>query len=178
MLVPVERIETSILFVRGHKVILDSDLAELYGVEIRVLNQSVKRNAKRFPPDFMFQLDEAEYADCEALRSQFVILKGGRGQHRKFAPFAFTEQGVAMLSSVLNSDRAIEVNIQIMRTFVKLREMIASNAELARRLEELEQKYDAQFSVVFDAIRKMMTPTTKPNKSIGFQVEEDGEVYH
>jgi len=102
MLVPVERIETSILFVRGHKVILDSDLAELYGVEIRVLNQAVKRNAKRFPPDFMFQLNEAEYADCKALRSQFVILKG-RGQHRKFAPFAFTEQGVAMLSGVLTA---------------------------------------------------------------------------
>lgn len=164
-LIPVERIERSILLLRGQKVMLDSDLAELYGVEIRVLNQAVKRNMKRFPSDFMFQLNEEEF---ESLRSQFVTLKKGRGQHRKYLPYAFTEQGVAMLSSVLNSDKAIEVNILIMRAFVKLREMIASNKDLAKRLDELEKKYDAQFKIVFDAIRRLMTPPEPKKKKIGF----------
>jgi phage regulator Rha-like protein len=144
---------------------LDSDLAELYGVEIRVLNQAVKRNIKRFPSDFMFQLNEEE---SESLRSQFVTLKKGRGQHRKYLPYAFTEQGVAMLSSVLKSEKAIEVNILIMRAFVKLREMIASNKDLAKRLDELEQKYDAQFKIVFDAIRQLMVPPEPRRKRIGF----------
>ncbi len=164
-LIPIDRIEHSILFIRGQKAMLDSDLAELYGVEIRVLNQAVKRNMKRFPLDFMFQLNEEEF---ESLRSQLVTLKKGRGQHRKYLPHAFTEQGVAMLSSVLNSDKAIEVNILIMRAFVKLREMIASNKDLAKRLDELEKNYDAQFKIVFDAIRQLMTPLEPKKKKIGF----------
>ncbi|HXV19817.1 MAG TPA: ORF6N domain-containing protein [Desulfuromonadales bacterium] len=170
MLIPIERIEKSIYSLRGQKVMLDRDLAELYGVETRVLNQAVRRNIKRFPDDFMIALSRDEIRDI----SQFVTSPGF-----KHAPnvFAFTEQGVAMLSSVLNSDRAIEVNIRIMRTFVKLREMIASNAELARRLDELEQRYDAQFRVVFDAIRQMMQPEEKGRKEIGFKIEEEGAAY-
>ena len=167
--VPVEAIEKRILLLRGQKVMLDEDLAELYGVETRILNQAVKRNLLRFPEDFMFQLSEEEFSEYQTLRSQFVILKKGRGQHRKYLPYAFTEQGVAMLSSVLNSDRAIEVNIEIMRAFVKLREMIASHKDLAKKLEELEQKYDSQFSIVFDAIRQLMTPQKLSGKKIGFQ---------
>ncbi|MDZ4185962.1 MAG: ORF6N domain-containing protein [Desulfuromonadales bacterium] len=170
--IPQELIERSILLVRGQKVMLDEDLAELYGVEIRVLNQAVKRNSKRFPDDFMFQLMAEEYTECQALRSHFVILKGGRGQHRKYLPQVFTEQGVAMLSSVLNSDRAIDVNIQIMRAFVKLRELVASNRELSLRLDELEQKYDVRFSMVFDAIRQLMTPPETKKRKIGFGPEE------
>jgi hypothetical protein len=165
-LIPAERIERSILLVRGQKVLLDNDLAALYGVETRVLNQAVARNIDRFPADFMFRLTATEY---EALRSQTVTLKPGRGKHRKYLPLVFTEQGVAMLSSVLNSDRAVAVNIEIMRTFVRLREMLSSNTELARRLEELEKKYDAQFRVVFDAIRQLMVPpTTADKRRIGF----------
>jgi hypothetical protein len=157
--------------IRGHRVILDSDLAELYEVEIKVLNQAVKRNIARFPDDFMFQLTAEEAA---RLRSQIVTLKAGRGEHRKYLPYAFTEQGVAMLSSVLHSDRAVHVNIEIMRAFVRLRQMLASNVELARKLASLERKYDAQFKVVFDAIRELMTPP-EPNKKrpIGFGPWED-----
>jgi phage regulator Rha-like protein len=129
---------------------LDRDLAKLYGVETRVLLQSMRRNLNRFPSDFMFQLSAEE---STALRSQIVTLKGGRGQHRKYLPYVFTEQGVAMLSSVLRSERAVQVNIEIMRAFVRLREMIATHKDLARKLEALEKKYDAQFRVVFDAIR-------------------------
>ena len=168
-LIPHEVIERSILLVRGHRVMLDEDLAELYGVEIKVLNQAVKRNIRRFPVDFMFQLTAEEYAECQALRSHFVILKKGRGQHRKYLPHVFTEQGVAMLSGVLNSDRAIEVNIQIMRAFVALRQMISSNKDLSRRLDDLEEKYDNRFKLVFDAIRQLMTPPDPPGKrKIGF----------
>ena len=173
-LIPPELIERKIYLIRGQKVMLDNDLAELYGVPVKVLNQSVKRNLKRFPSDFMFQLNEDEHA---ALRSQFVTLKKGRGQHRKYLSFAFTEQGVAMLSSILNSERAIEVNILIMRAFVKLREMIASNKELAKRLDELENKYDAQFKVVFDAIRQLMTPPEPKKRKIGFVVRERSAQY-
>jgi hypothetical protein len=145
---------------------LDTDLAKLYGVPAKVLNQAVKRNASRFPADFMFQLTGEE---ATALRSQFVTLKTGRGQHRKYRPYAFTEQGVAMLSSVLHSERAIQVNIAIMRAFVQLREMIGSNKGLARRLNELEMKYDSQFRVVFEAIRELMAePEPKVNR-IGFK---------
>lgn len=135
-IVSVERIERAILFIRGHKVMLDRDLADLYGVETRVLLQSVKRNLNRFPGDFMFQLTVEESA---ALRSQIVTLKGGRGQHRKYLPYVFTEQGVAMLSSVLRSKRAIQVNVEIMRAFVRLRRMLASNEELSRKLAALEK---------------------------------------
>lgn len=171
-LIPHELIERVILLVRGHKVILDEDLAELYGVATRVLNQAVKRNRKRFPADFMFQLTAEEYSKCQILRSHFVILKTGRGKHRKYLPHVFSEQGVAMLSSVLNSDRAIEVNIQIMRAFVKLREMIASNKELSRRLDELEGRYDSQFQLVFEAIRQLMAPPPPHRQRIGFAAEE------
>lgn len=168
-LVPHEMIERAILLIRGHKVMLDEDLAELYGVEIRVLNQAVRRHNKRFPEDFMFRLTPEEQAECLALRSHFVILKAGRGQHRKYPPHAFTEQGVAMLSGILNSERAIEVNIQIMRAFVALRQMIATNKELSHRLDDLEKKYDSQFKLVFDAIRQLMTPPDPPKKrKIGF----------
>ena len=164
--IPAERIEQSILLLRGHKVMLDADLAALYGVSIKAFNQAVKRNRQRFPEDFMFQLTPEENA---ALRSQIVTLETGRGKHRKYLPYAFTEQGVAMLSSVLNSDRAVRVNIEIMRAFVRLRQLLASHADLARKLDALERKYDAQFRVVFDAIRKMMEPPPeKPKGRIGF----------
>lgn len=168
-LVPVERIEKAILLIRGQKVMLDRDLADLYGVATKVLNQAVRRNLPRFPDDFMFQLTAEE---GESLRSQVVTLKAGRGQHRKYLPYAFTEQGVAMLSSVLNSDRAVEVNIAIMRAFVRLREIMSTHKDLARKLAELERKlgqHDEKFAVVFEAIRQLMAPPparTKPR--IGF----------
>jgi ORF6N domain-containing protein len=164
--ISIERIEQTILFIRRHRVMLDTDLAELYGVPAKVLNQAVRRNATRFPADFMFQLTGEE---ATALRSQFVTLKTGRGQHRKYRPYAFTEQGVAMLSSVLHSERAIQVNIAIMRAFVQLREMIGSNKGLARRLNELEKKYDSQFRVVFEAIRELMAEPESKVKRIGFK---------
>ncbi len=137
----------------------------MYGVAVKVLNQAVKRNIERFPTDFLFQLTPEE---AEFLRSQSVTLKGGRGQHRKYLPYAFTEQGVAMLSGVLHSPRAVQVNIEIMRAFVRLRQMLATNADLARKLAALERKYDAQFKVVFDAIRELMSPPDKPKRRIGF----------
>jgi hypothetical protein len=151
---------------------LDSDLAELYGVATKVLVQAVKRNLQRFPADFMFRLTDQ---DLRALRSQIVTLDEaqerpkGRGRHAKYAPYAFTEQGVAMLSSVLRSERAVQVNVQIMRAFVRLRGLIGQNRELARRLDDLESRYDRQFKVVFDAIRELMTPPAPaPKRRIGF----------
>jgi hypothetical protein len=176
--IPAERIERSILLIRGQKVMLDRDLAYLYGVTTKGLNQAVKRHKDRFPEDFMFQLtmEEAKIWWTEVkgvgLRSQIVTLK--RGEHIKYRPYAFTEHGILMLSSVLNSDRAIKVNIEIMRAFVRLRQILASNKELAKRLDELEKKYDAQFRVVFDAIRQLMRPAEpEPSKRrIGFLVEE------
>jgi len=166
-LIPAEVIERKIYLIRGHKVMLDGDLAELYGVATKRLNEQVRRNLRRFPSDFMFQLSSKE---AESLRSQFATSKRGG---RRYLPYAFTEQGVAMLSTVLNSDRAIEVNIQIMRAFVKLREMIASHKELAKRLDELESKYDEQFKVVFDAIRELMTPPEPKRRRIGFLREKE-----
>ena len=164
--IPVERIEKRIYLLRGHKVMLSGDLADLYEVEPKVLMQSVKRNIGRFPNDFMFQLTGDE-ALSVASRSQFVTLK--RGQNIKYLPYAFTEQGVAMLSSVLRSPRAVQVNIEIMRTFVKLRQLLATHADLARKLADLERKYDAQFKIVFDAIRELMTPAIpKTKRAIGF----------
>ena len=160
-----ERIEKAIYLIRGEKVMLDRDLASLYEVETGALNRAVKRNLQRFPADFMFQLTTEE---ADSLRCQIGISKRGRGG-RRFLPYVFTEQGVAMLSSVLNSERAILVNIEIMRAFVKLRQMLASNAELARRLGELESKYDKQFRVVFDAIRRLMATPTRGRKEIGFR---------
>ena len=163
--VSIERVTQRIFVLRGHKVLLDSDLAMLYRVSTKALNQAVKRNTTRFPSDFMFQLTRAERT---ALRSQLVTLDRGRGRHRKYPPYAFTEQGVAMLSSVLHSERAVQVNIEIMRTFVRLREMIATHQDLAKRLARLERKYDARFRVVFNAIRKLMAPPEKPRGRIGF----------
>ena len=191
MPVPEEIIERAILLLRGEKVILDADLAALYGVATRVLVQAVKRNAERFPPDFMFQLTKEEVdllrsqfvtskspsrlnqGESGILRSQFVISKivdprGGR----RYPPYAFTEQGVAMLSSVLHSPRAIAVNIEIMRTFIRLRRILASHADLARKLEALEKKYDARFKVVFDAIRQLMAPPESKRRRIGFHRDE------
>jgi hypothetical protein len=166
------RIERFIRLIRGDKVILDEDLAELYGVEVKRLNEQVRRNISRFPPDFMFQLTNQEFKD---LKSQFATSSDWGG--RRTPPYAFSEQGVAMLSSVLHSPRAVQVNIEIMRTFVRLRRILASHAELAEKLESLEQKYDAQFRVVFDAIRQMMKAEEKERKEIGFKVEEDGAAY-
>ncbi|MEO8899750.1 MAG: ORF6N domain-containing protein [Candidatus Dormibacter sp.] len=159
-------IEGAILFVRGLRVMLDTDLAALYGVENRALLQAVRRNLGRFPEDFAFQLSAAEWA---ALRSQTVTSNAGRGG-RRYAPWAFTEQGVAMLSSVLRSQRAAHVNVEIMRAFVRLRRLVAGNAELAARLDELEQRYDAQFKTVVDAIRQLMAPPPdEPRPRIGFK---------
>jgi len=177
-LIPVERIERSILLIRGQKVMLDRDLAYLYGVPTKVLNQTVKRHIDRFPDDFMFQLtmEEArvwwDQVRAVRLRSQIVTLE--KGQHIKYRPYAFTEHGILMLSSVLNSKRAIQVNIEIMRTFVRLRRILASHSELARKLDALEKKYDAQFKIVFDAIHQLMAPPEPepPKKRIGFLVEE------
>jgi hypothetical protein len=165
LVIPAERIERSILLLRGQKVMLDRDLAELYGVETRVLVQAVKRNLRRFPADFMFQLSKQE---LENWRSQFVMSNPNTKMGLRRRPYAFTEQGVAMLSSVLHSDRAVDVNIAIMRAFVRLREMLATHADLARRLDELERKYDQQFAVVFQAIRELMKPPTGKAKEMGY----------
>jgi DNA-binding PadR family transcriptional regulator len=164
-LVPIEKIESKIFLIRGHRVMLDRDLAGLYGVETRVLNQAVRRNIERFPDDFMFQLSDEEF---ENWRSQIVMSNREKMGVRR-NPYAFTEQGVAMLSSVLNSERAIKVNIQIMRAFTRLREMLLSHAELRRKIEEMENKYDQQFQVVFEAIKQLIEPSPdKPKKRIGF----------
>ncbi|MEW5949680.1 MAG: ORF6N domain-containing protein [Thermodesulfobacteriota bacterium] len=167
-LILVEMIERRIYLIRGHKVMLDRDLAELYEVPTRRLNEQVRRNIARFPSDFMFQLSSEE---TEKLRSQFATSSSGHGG-RRYLPYVFTEQGVAMLSSVLNSERAIQVNIAIMRTFVKLREMLATNKDLSRKLADLEKKYDAQFRAVFDAIRQLMTPPDPKKRKIGFLAKE------
>jgi len=170
-LVPRERILNAIVLMRGQKVMLDATLAELYGVETRALVQAVKRNAKRFLKDFMFQLSRKEFDD---LRSQVVTSSSWGG--RRTPPYAFTEQGVAMLSSVLTSGRAVEVNIQIMREFVRLRELVAKRSDLARRIDELESRYDAQFRTVFQAIRALISEDTKPRKRIGFRADNKHEV--
>jgi hypothetical protein len=162
--VPRQLIENKILIARGKKVMLDRDLAMLYGVETRTLNQAVKRNMKRFPEDFMFQLTTDE---MKIWKSQIVISdKEKMGLRRR--PYAFTENGVAMLSSVLNSDRAITVNIQIMRTFTKLREMLSTHKKLQQKIEEIEKKYDRQFKIVFDAIKELIGSPQKQRKRIGF----------
>ena len=171
-LVPSERIENRIYFLRGQKVMFSMHLAELYEVEPRALVQAVKRNIERFPPDFMFQLSKTEFKN---LKSQIVT--SSWGGLRRAAPYAFTEQGVAMLSSVLNSKRAVQVNIEIMRTFVRLRKMMSTHKDLARKLDALEKKYDAQFKVVFDAIRQLMTPPEPRKRKIGFIVKERAAKY-
>ena len=188
--------ERRILLLRSQRVMLDSDLAELYGVETKALNRAVKRNLDRFPEDFAFQLTGEEFEDlrCQfgttnrsgpiALRSQIgtsklrkgsghsqsMVTRPGRGG-RRYLPYAFTEQGVAMLSSVLRSTRAVQVNIAIMRAFVRLRELLSTHADLARKLAEMERRYDSQFKVVFDAIRQLMTPPDSPKRRIGFNAE-------
>jgi hypothetical protein len=167
MVIPLERIERAILLIRGQKVLLSQQLADLYGVETRVLNQAVARNCERFPEDFMFQLNAEE---LENLKSQIVTSSWGGV---RTAPYAFTEQGVAMLSSVLHSDRAVRVNLEIIRAFVRLRQMLASNVELARKVAALEKKYDTQFKVVFDAIRRLMSPSEIKQREIGFHVKPD-----
>ncbi len=165
-IVPLEIIERRIYFLRGRKVMLDSDLAELYQVETKVLNQAVKRNQDRFPEDFMFRLRPEE---AGSLRSRIVTSKAGRGGQR-YLPYVFTEQGVAMLSSVLNSKRAIQVNIAIMRAFVQLRQILATNKDLATKLEAMEKKYDGRFRVVFAAIKQLMGPPSEEDKKeFGFK---------
>jgi hypothetical protein len=166
-LIPVERVERLIHLARGEKVLLDADLAVLYGVETKALNRAVKRNRSRFPQDFMFQLTVEE---ADALRCQIGTSKEGRGG-RRYLPYAFTEQGVAMLSSVLRSERAVQVNVAIMRAFVGLRRMLAGNEALARKLGELERRlegHDQAIKSLFDAIRELMTPPVKPRREIGF----------
>ena len=166
-IIPQEIIEKKIYLIRRQKVMLDADLAELYDVQTKVFLQAVKRNIDRFPKDFMFQLTKEEFSN---LRSQFVTSSWGG---RRYLPYAFTEQGVAMLSSVLNSKRAIHINITIMRIFIRLRNLLISNTSLARKLKALEKKYDSQFSIVFDAIRQLMTPPEPKKRMIGFRREND-----
>ena len=170
-LIPIERIETKILLLRGQKVLLDRDLAIIYGVDTGVLNQAVKRNRERFPPDFMLELTREEI-----MRISQSVISSARLKYSKNVT-AFTEQGVAMLSSVLNSPRAIQVNIAIMRAFVRLRQILSTHADLAKKLEELEKKYDSQFRVVFDALRQLMNPPAPPRQQIGFNVRERRAIY-
>jgi ORF6N domain-containing protein len=176
-IIPVERIAHLICVFRKQRVMLDSDLADLYGVSTGHLNRAVKRNADRFPPDFMFQLGAVE---ADSLKCQFGISKPGRGGRRRSRPFVFTEQGIAMLSSVLNSERAVRVNIAIMRAFVKLRQMLEVNRELAQKFSELERrvgKHDEEIAAVLEAIRQLMAPAEKPRREIGFHVREKAPRY-
>lgn len=163
-----ERIIQKIYWIRDRKVMLDRDLADLYGVKTKALKQAVRRNMRRFPEDFMFELSREEF---ENWRSQIVTSKADR-MGLRYRPMAFTEQGVAMLSSVLNSERAIQVNIQIMRAFTRLREMLAGHKDLKRKIEDMERRYDSQFRVVFDAIRQLLEGETRPRSKIGFEVKE------
>ena len=171
--IPVERVEQAILLIRGEKVILDADLAALYGVETKA--RAVKRNIKRFPSDFVFRLTDRETAalryqsGTSNLKSQNATSRSRGG--RRYRPYAFTEHGALMAANVLNSERAVQASVEVVRAFVRLRQMRASNAELARKLEELEKKYDAQFKVVFDAIRQLMTPPESKRKQIGFRAK-------
>jgi phage regulator Rha-like protein len=171
-LIPIELIASKIYLIRNTKVMLDRDLAKLYGVETKRLKEQVRRNIERFPQDFMFELTKDEY---QALRSQIATLK--KGQHSKYAPFAFTEHGVLMLSSVLNSERAIQVNIQIMRTFTKLREALIDNKDLRKELEELKQLTEERFRIVFETLDQLLTIESKPKKKIGYTVEEKQKAY-
>ena len=162
-IVPIEKIYEKIYLIRGARVMLDRDLAALFGVENRVLKQAVRRNIDRFPFDFMFELSKEEY---QSLRSQNVILK--RGQHSKYLPFVFTEQGVAMISSVLKSDRAVHVNIQIMRAFIKMRQLFISYEDLKQKIIAMERKYVKQFQIVFKAIKQLLKQDEKPKRKIGY----------
>jgi len=174
-IIPVEHVQNVIFLLRGQRVMLDSDLAVLYGIGTKILKRAVRRNLDRFPADFMFKLTTDEY---HALRCQFGTLK--RGEHAKYLPYAFTEQGVAMLSSVLHSSRAVHVNIAIMRAFVRLREVLNANKTLALKLKELENKissHDESIHTLFEAIRELMTPPEPPGKQIGFHVRESRAKY-
>ena len=164
--IPYERIQGKIFLIRGKKVMFDKDLAELYGVTTYGLKRAVRRNPSRFPADFMFELTQREYS---ALRRQNGALE--RGAHSKYLPYAFTDYGVLMLSSVLNSERAVEVNIQIMRTFTKLRQLMVEHADLRKKIEEMEKKYDYQFKIVFGEIKKLLAPVKKPKRPIGFRAD-------
>ena len=166
--VPIEKITGKIYLIRGHNVMLDRDLAELYGVETKVLKQAVRRNIDRFPSDFMFELTDTEFKNW---RSQFVTSKGDR-MGLRYKPMVFTEQGVAMLSSVLRSKRAIRVNIQIMRAFIKLRQMYISHKDLKRKIAAMERKYDEQFQIVFEAIKQLIDADQKPKRKIGYVKEK------
>jgi hypothetical protein len=168
----IEVIQRRIMSIRGDRVMLDHSLAELYGVETKQLKRAARRNIHRFPPDFMFELTREEY---NSLRSQIGTIK--RGEHSKYLPMAFAEQGVAMLSSILNSRRAIEVNILIVRAFVRLRQMVAVHKDLLQKIEHMERKYDRQFQAVFEAIKRLMAPPEKPPKRIGFQLREKRASY-
>jgi hypothetical protein len=170
-----DTIELKIFLIRGQKVMLDKDLAELYGVKTKRLNEQVKRNRKRFPEDFMFQLTKGEKEELVANCDRFKALK-----HSTINPYAFTEQGVAMLSSVLTSDRAIQVNIQIMRVFSRLRQLLAAHKELAHKLNELERKitqHDGEIATIFEAIRQLMVPPERPRRKIGFTLKEQKAAY-
>ncbi len=173
-LITKEQVEHAIVLVRGQKVMLDFDLAMLYGVETKALKRAVKRNIDRFPSDFLFVLTPQEVAN---LRRQIGTSKPEPPGGTRYAPYAFTEQGVAMLSSVLRSPRAVQVNIEVMRAFVRLRGILAAHKDLAQRLDELESKYDKQFRAVFDAIRELMAPTEPKRKPIGFLVREGRAKY-
>jgi len=173
--VPVEQITRTILILRGHRIIIDRDLATLYGVETRTLNQAVKRNAERFPEDFRFQLNASEQA---ASRSQTVILNTGRGQNLKFLPYAFTEHGAIMAATILNSPRAVEMSIYVVRAFVQLRELLGSNKELARRFSQLEARldkklaaHDKAIAAILSAIRELMRPAAPKHRGIGFTAD-------
>ena len=170
-LVSIELIASKICLIRNMKVMLDRDLAELYGVETKVLKQAVRRNIERFPADFMFELTKDEFNN---LRSQIVTSSWGGA---RYLPMAFSEHGVLMLSSVLNSERAVQVNIQIMRTFTKLREMMATHSDLKRKIESMEKKYDEQFQIVFEAIKQLLSEEDKPKKKIGYTVKEKQKAY-
>ncbi len=161
-MLPAESITNKIYFLRDHKVMLDRDLAELYGVETKVFKQAVRRNKERFPDDFMFVLTNQEVRN---LRSQIVTSSWGG---TRYLPMAFTEQGVAMLSSVLNSKRAIQVNIQIIKAFVRLRQMLATHDDLRQKIESMEEKYDKQFRMVFEAIKQLLQEEDQPKRKIGF----------
>ncbi|MBM4136171.1 MAG: ORF6N domain-containing protein [Nitrospira sp.] len=167
-MVPVEKIERSILFIREEKVMLDVDLANLYGVTTKRLNEQVKRNRNRFPEDFMFQLTEKEKAEVVANCDHLKMLK-----FSPHLPYAFTEHGAIMLATVLNSSVAVQASIQVVRAFIKLRELIATHKEFARKLDEMEKKYDAQFKIVFDVIRQLMSPPEKDKRKVGFLREKE-----
>ena len=173
VIIPDETVMNKIYLIRGQKIMLDSDLAELYGVQTRVFKQAVRRNITRFPEDFMFELRSEEWG---SLRSQIVTLKGGRGQHSKYSPFAFTEQGVAMLSGVLTSETAIAVNIQIIRVFTKMREMLLAHKDILLQLEKMEQnliKHDDEIRLIFQYLKQLLNPPQAPRPKIGFRRRDE-----